>query len=286
MESQSKKQRLPRVAAIHDISCLGSCSLTVALPILSACGLEAVPLPTAVLSTHTGEFVQPFFRDLTEEMKGVVRHWSGLSLQFEGIYSGYFSNVRQVEQTMEFVRQYGSDALVLVDPVMADNGEWYTGFDAAFAKAMLPLAASADVITPNATEAAFLLEESPKKAWDSVVLQERMNRFLELGVKQVVITGVELPEEQPGKIGYYAGDQSGARLALWQPKIEKKLHGCGDVFASVLCGSLLRGEDFFSAVRRGASFVERAIGRTMQSYEQHWYGLQFEPFLSELGGET
>ncbi len=281
-KNRKLKKRQPRVAAIHDMSCLGSCSLTVALPILSAYGLEAVPLPTAVLSTHTGEFREPFCRDMTAEMEAILTHWETLSLEFEGIYSGYFGNPRQAELTRRMTERYGRKALVLVDPVMADNGEWYTGFDAAFAKALLPLISCADVITPNATEAAFLLEEPPKEPWRTELLEQRMKRLLELGPKQAVITGVELPEERPGQIGYYAGDRHGRREAFWQPKIVKKLHGCGDVFASSLCGQMVQGTDFFTAVRQGAELVEKAIGRTMESYEEHWYGLQFEPFLREL----
>lgn len=277
------KKRQPRVAAIHDMSCLGSCSLTVALPILSACGLEAVPLPTAVLSTHTGEFRSPYCRDMTDDMEGIEKHWGTLDMAFEGIYSGYFGAPRQAELTRRLIGRYGQSALVLVDPVMADNGEWYTGFDAAFAKALLPLVSCADVITPNATEAAFLLGESPKEPWSQKLLEERMKRLLALGPGRAVITGVELPQERPGQIGYYAGDQSGGRESLWQTKIDKKLHGCGDVFASVLCGRLVQGEEFFAAVRRGAAFVEQAVGRTMESYAEHWYGLQFEPFLKQLG---
>ncbi|MDO4317714.1 MAG: pyridoxamine kinase [Lachnospiraceae bacterium] len=283
MEDLITKKRQPRVAAVHDMSCLGSCSLTVALPILSACGLEAVPLPTAVLSTHTGEFRNPYCRDMTGEMEGILGRWEAMDVTFEGIYSGYFGAPQQVRLAQRLIERCGRDALVLVDPVMADNGEWYTGFDAAFAEALLPLVSRADVITPNATEAAFLLGESPREPWNAELLEERLRRLLALGPGQVVITGVELPQERPGQIGYYAGDKDGGRESFWQPKIDKKLHGCGDVFASVLCGRLMRGEAFFAAVRQGAAFVEKAVGRTMESYAEHWYGLQFEPFLRLLG---
>lgn len=295
------RKRQPRVLAIHDISCLGSCSLTVALPVLSACGLEAVPLPTALLSTHTGEFERPFTMDMTGEMENILRHWEYLNLRFEGIYSGYFGNREQVGLTRQLIERYGKDTLVFVDPVMADNGSWYCGFDESFAKAMLPLIARADVITPNATEAAFLLGEKPGGERPAVptedqampgeenravlteeILEERISRLLALGPKQVVITGVELPGTYPGQIGYYAGDRDGRRQRAFHKKIDHVLHGCGDVFASVLCGQMIGGRDFFEAVTVADRIVGKAIERTMESYEEHWYGLQFEQVLGEL----
>lgn len=279
---EPSEKRQPRVLAIHDMSCLGSCSLTVALPILSACGAEAVPLPTALLSTHTGEFERPFAMDMTPQMRQIIKSWEYLNLRFEGIYSGYFGSKEQIALTQQAINRYGRDALIVVDPVMADNGSWYSGFDESFAEAMLPLIAEADVITPNATEAAFLLGEQPGGIGSEEILEERLTRLLALGSKQVVITGAELPQRYPGQVGYYAGDRSGRRAWNFRPKIAHKLHGCGDVFASVLCGKMLAGSDFFAAVSAADQLVGTAIERTMGSYEEHWYGLQFEPVLGRL----
>ena len=185
------RKRLPKVIAMNDMSCHGACSLTVALPVMSARGVEVLPLPTAILSTHTGGGWQPTCLDLTQEMRGIIKNWCEISLEVEGIYTGYFSSVEQIavaEELCDTLRREGD--LLVVDPVMADNGSWYTGFDETHAQAMLRLVRKADVITPNYTEAQFLLGQPVQRIMTEVELGEVLEALLEIGSSHVVITVV------------------------------------------------------------------------------------------------
>ena len=148
----------PRVAAIHDLSGFGRCSLTVAIPVLSAMGVQCCPLPTAVLSTHTGGFEGYTFRDLTEEMAAAAAHWKALDLRFDAVYSGFLGSERQIGLVRQFLRDFRRPGtLAVVDPVMGDFGRVYETYTPAMCRRMADLTAEADVITPNLTEAALLL---------------------------------------------------------------------------------------------------------------------------------
>lgn len=273
-------EQLKRVIAINDISCFGKCSLTVALPVISAFGVEAVPLPTAILSTHTGGFSGFTCLDMTEEMKKIIAHWKTLAFKCNAIYTGYFTCTEQVDIAIDFINDAAEDdTLVLVDPVMGDNGYLYTGFDEAFAKDMARLCGIADVITPNVTEAFLLagMEYTPVQSREYI--EECLEKLGDTGCGKCVITGVRTDE---ANIGYICRDYKlGKTFSVFYPFEKMRLHGCGDVFASVLCGGLVKGESFEEAVRRAADFTERCIHSTEADIENHWYGLKFEKNLME-----
>ena len=269
---------IKRVVAINDMSCFGKCSLTVALPVISAFGVEAVPLPTAILSTHTGGFTGFTCLDMTDEMKKIIAHWKTVAFRCDGICTGYFLNPEQVDITYDFIENFKSgNTVVLVDPVMGDNGSLYTGFASDFPQKMRSLCACADVITPNLTEAFLLtgLEYSELQTEDA--LNECMKRLSETGTKKAVITGVR---KDADTIGYLCEDFVTGEKFEFSHKYEPiHLHGCGDVFSSVLCGGLVKGQSFYDSVKRAADFTERCILTTEADIENHWYGLKFEKEL-------
>ena len=273
-------EELKRVVAVNDMSCFGKCSLTVALPVISAFGVEAVPLPTAVLSTHTGGFTGFTCLDMTDEMKKIINHWKTVAFKCDGIYTGYFTCKEQIDIAIEFINDFSShDTLILVDPVMGDNGELYTGFDEVFAKDMARLCGKADIITPNVTEALLLANMPYEPIQTDGTISACLERLKDTGAKKCVITGVRTSENQ---IGYvccdYAAEES---FSVFYPFEKMRLHGCGDVFASVLCGGMVKGDSFESAVYRAAEFTERCIHSTEADIDNHWYGLKFEKNLLE-----
>lgn len=273
-------ENIKRVIAINDMSCFGKCSLTVALPVISALGVEAVPLPTAVLSTHTGGFRGFTCLDMTEEMRKITAHWKTFGLKCDGIYTGYFTGTEQIDIALEFINDFANqDTFVLVDPVMGDNGALYTGFNTEFAKDMRRLCGKADVITPNITEALLMAEMEYMPIQSEEYIDECIRRLGKTGCKKCVITGVRTDESS---IGYACCDYiSGQRFSVFYPFEKMRLHGCGDVFASVLCGEMVKGDSFEIAVRKGAEFTERCIRSTENDIENHWYGLKFEKNLLE-----
>lgn len=273
-------EELKRVVAINDMSCFGKCSLTVALPVISSFGVEAVPLPTAVLSTHTGGFSGFTCLDMTEEMKKIIEHWKTFSLRCDGIYTGYFTCKEQIDIVLRFIDDFASDeTVVLIDPVMGDNGSLYTGFDEAFALDMARLCGRADVITPNITEALLLAGLEYSQVQSETLIEECVQKLGKTGAKRCVITGVRADEKN---IGYVCCEyDTGKRFSVFYPFEKMRLHGCGDVFASVLCGGMVKGGDFENAVRKAADFTERCIHSTEVDIKNHWYGLKFEKNLLE-----
>lgn len=273
-------EELKRVVAVNDMSCFGKCSLTVALPVISAFGVEAVPLPTAVLSTHTGGFNGYTCLDMTDEMKRIISHWKTVAFKCDGIYTGYFTCTQQIDITADFIDDFATeDTLILVDPVMGDNGYLYTGFDEAFAKDMARLCGKADIITPNVTEALLLAEMPYTPIQDEETISACIEKLKDTGTKKCVITGVRTDEN---KIGYVCCDyETGKHFSVFYPFEKMRLHGCGDVFASVLCGGMVKGDGFERAVRKAADFTERCIHSTEADLENHWYGLKFEKNLLE-----
>ena len=274
-----------RVAAIHDISCFGKCSLTVALPVISAMGAEVSAIPTAVLSTHTGGFSGYTFRDLTDDILPIVRHWQGLGLRFDALYTGYLGSFRQIEIVLEaFDALKGEETLIAVDPVMADNGKLYAHFPQDFPAGMRRLCAKADLIVPNLTEAALLLDEpyrdGPQRPEE---IEALMRRLSALGPGRVVLTGVSFGEDALGA-AYYdaAADTCGAHLA---PRIEGYYHGTGDLFASVLVGALVAGRSLSDAVRLSVDFTAASIRRTADAGTDKRFGVNFEAGLPGLGAE-
>lgn len=272
----------PRVAAIHDMSGFGRCSLTVAIPVLSAMGVQCCPLPTAFLSTHTGGFTGFTFLDMTEEMPKVAAHWQELDLRFHAIYSGFLASERQIGIVSDFIRTFRrSDTLVVIDPVMGDDGKAYQTYTSALCSGMTHLAELADVITPNLTEAAFLLgrpyDQLPQ---EEAGLQELVRELGLYGRRSVVLTGVSL---SPGKTGAMCFDAKTSRTETVQvDMIAHPLLGTGDIFASVLTGALVRGDTLFSAAAQAADFVRACAVHTAAQDLPLREGVDFEPMLGLL----
>ena len=272
----------PRVAAIHDMSGFGRCSLTVAIPVLSAMGVQCCPLPTAFLSTHTGGFTGFTFLDMTEEMPKVAAHWQELDLRFHAIYSGFLASERQIGIVSDFIRTFRrSDTLVVIDPVMGDDGKAYQTYTSALCSGMTHLAELADVITPNLTEAAFLLgrpyDQLPQ---EEAGLQELVRELGLHGRRSVVLTGVSL---SPGKTGAMCFDAKTSRTETVQvDMIAHPLLGTGDIFASVLTGALVRGDTLFSAATQAADFVRACAVHTAAQDLPLREGVDFEPMLGLL----
>lgn len=272
----------PRVAAIHDLSGFGRCSLTVAIPVLSAMGVQCCPLPTAFLSTHTGGFEGFTFLDMTDEMPKIAAHWKSLDLRFDAVYSGFLGSERQIGIVSGFIAAFKrEDTLVVVDPVMGDHGRSYQTYTPAMCAGMARLAERADVITPNLTEAAFLLGvpyntlQTGEAGYRAAVEQLSLD-----GKRSVVLTGTSLGE---GRIGAMCFDAKTRRMEAVQTAfIAHEFHGTGDVFASVLTGALVKGADLTDAARRAAEFVCACAERTAAQSLPLREGVDFEPLLGLL----
>ena len=269
-----------RVLAVHDISCVGKCSLTVALPILSAAGLECSVLPTAVLSTHTGGFEGFTYRDLTDEISPILAHWKSLDLRVDSIYTGYLGSFRQLELVNDIFDAFPA-AMKFVDPVMADNGVLYHGFTPEFASGMAKLCRRADVIVPNLTEGAFLLGEPyAGESADRTYIEALLRRLSALGPKIVVLTGVSF---EAGKLGAAAYDREKDEFFYsFAPRVEGYYHGTGDIFGSTLLASLLRGKTTGEAIAVAVDYTVESIRRTYEAGTDRKYGVDFESGLGRL----
>lgn len=267
-----------RVLTVQDISCVGQCSLTVALPILSACGTETCILPSAVLSTHTGGFKGFTFRDLTDDMPDIVAHWQKEGIAFDAIYTGYLGSIRQIAIVRDILAKMGKENSVkIVDPAMADNGKLYSIFDQSYVEAMKPLCGSADILLPNITEACFLTGTEYREVYDENFIKDLMERLSALGAKTVVLTGVGY---RPGKTGV-AIYENGEVSYYEHDRIAKGSHGTGDVFASAFTGAYVNGKGLFEAARIAADYTVKCIENT-QGDPEHWYGVKFETALRDL----
>ena len=261
-----------RVLAINDISCVGKCSLTVALPVMSACGLTCDILPTALLSTHTGGFTGYTFLNLDDEMKKIADHWETLGLKYDLIYSGYLGSRTQIAFVKDIKRRFlKKGGVFVVDPVLGDNFTFYKGFDKAFADEMLSLCKEADYILPNETES-YLLTGTK----DFSAALEKLAKIC----PHPVITGAQTDE---GYFIYYQ-DEGERRIPI--PHVDGSFHGAGDVFASAFCGCLMRGLSIERALSVSANFCYHAIRRTEKEVPDSKYGLNYEReifgFLKEL----
>lgn len=270
---------IKRVAAINDLSGYGKRSLTIAIPIISSMNIEVCPLPTAVLSTHTG-FTGFNFLDLAETMEKTIEHWKRLKLKFSCIYSGFLGSEIQIDLVLDFIKYFGSKALKLIDPVMGDNGETYRTYTSSMCQSMKKLVAVADIITPNLTEAAILLDKCyPKYGISEEQIKSWLRRLCDLGPRYSVITGVEIG----GKIYNFAYDKiNDLDFSYKNKKIAVVLSGTGDLFASVLCGALLNNFPLSIALEISSNFVYSAILYTVKSGSKANDGLQFENLLHIL----
>lgn len=271
-----------RAAAIHDISCFGKCSLTVALPILSAAGIEAAVIPTAVLSTHTGGFTDFTYRDLTADMRPIMTHWRSLGLHFDAVYSGYLGSFAQVAIVRDFIGMFRSeDTLVLVDPAMADGGKLYKTFEPPFVEEMKGLCTHADLLVPNITEAAMLTGETYQEGpYDKAYIERLLHGLLSLGAKQAVLTGVWFDERQYGAASLTLGDN--APHYVFSPKVEGFYHGTGDVFASALLAARMRGRSLEESARVAVSLTCGSILRTKAAGTDLRFGVNFEEGLPDF----
>lgn len=274
----------PRIVAIHDLSSFGRCALTIVIPVLSAMGVQCCPLPTALLSTHTGGFQGNTFLDLTNQMGPVTAHWRAEGLTFDAIYTGFMSSADQIAQTAAFIHTFRSPVCpVIIDPVMGDNGRAYRTYTQEMCRAMASLVAEADVLTPNRTEAALLLEED----YDALRLDREADcrRYCQAlsqgGRRSVVLTGVSLEE---GSVGAACLDRDrGTVEFVSAPVVDGQFHGTGDLFASVLAGGLVRGWSLAEAAGLAAEFVSQCARRTWEEDTPRREGVDFEPLLWRLG---
>ena len=270
-----------RVLAVHDLSCVGRCSLTVALPILSAAGLEASALPTAVLSTHTGGFTGMTFRDLTQDLPAIFAHWKTLDLAFDAIYTGYLGSAEQValvEQLFDAFR--GEQTKIIVDPVMGDHGKLYPGMSEKMPQLMKTLCQKADVIVPNQTEAALMLGRPYLETPDKAEVDDLMQALREMTQASVVWTGIS-PEE--GKLGAAVYDrETGQTACPAAPHMPGSYHGTGDVYASALTGAYLAGKTLVQAAQIAADFTQQSIVETLPLGLETRYGVCFERALPQL----
>lgn len=270
---------MPRVLSMQDLSCLGQCSLSAALPVLSACGCECAVLPTALLSTHTGpEFTPPHMVSLADHVTPIVDHWAGMGITFDGIQIGYLGRAELIPKALDAIRRLRREGtVVLADPVMGDHGVFYRGFDADYARAMRALCAEATLLAPNLTEAALLLGETPPAAAELSQCLDYARGLLALGASTVVLTGLEL---RPHQITNLVCCADGQTAQLNQIRLKGSYHGTGDLFSAALLGRLLAGDVLTEAVRRAGRFVSAAIARTPEGKR---YGVCFEEGLKGIG---
>ena len=273
---------MKRIVTIQDISCIGRCSLTVALPVISAMGVETAILPTAVLSTHT-MFQNPVIRDLTDLIEPVGEHWAREGFAFDGIYVGYLGSLRQVELVKDFIRRFkGPDTKVVLDPVMADGGKFYHGFDEAFAEKLAELLPMGDLILPNMTEAAFLTGlpylEPGQEGYGETYVKEMLQALNRLGAKHPMITGISYEEDKVGACTLADGEVGGH----FAKRLPVSYHGTGDIFASVCMGGIARGLSLQSTAALAVDFTSECIRRTMEDPERRSYGVNFEEALPWL----
>ena len=267
-----------KILTIQDISCVGQCSLTVALPILSACGLETCILPSAVLSTHTGGFSGFTFRDLTDDMPNIQAHWQKENIKFKAIYTGYLGSEKQIAYVSDIFRDVATDgALKIVDPAMADNGKLYPLFDDAYVQAMKGLCAQADYVVPNITETCFLVDAEYKTEYDRAYVDDLLRRLVALGCKNVILTGVSYAAGKTGVVVF----ENGEYAYYEHDKLPNSCHGTGDIYASAFVGARVRGKSAYDAAAIAADYTVACIEETAK-HENHWYGAAFEPVLGKL----
>lgn len=271
-----------RVLAIHDISCVGRCSLTVALPILSAGGLDTGVLPTAVLSTHTGGFSDFTYRDLTEDITPISDHWKSLNLEFEALYSGFLGSYEQIDLVANLFKDFKSKSgIVVVDPVMADNGKMYAIYSKEMAQGMKKLCSNADIILPNLTEASFLLDvEYVGENYDFEYIKTMLKNLANLGAKKVVLTGISLEKDKLGAVCY--DSETGDIDYVCNEKLEGSYHGTGDIFGSALVAGIMNGFTLKESSQIAVDYTLESIKKCIEFKQEKRYGVAFEKAIPQL----
>lgn len=271
---------MKRIVTIQDISCVGKCSLTVALPIISAMGIETAVIPTAVLSTHTA-FKNFTYRDLTGDLPKIAKHWKQEKFDFDGIYTGYLGSIEQIDILKEFFKQFKTpDNFIFIDPVMADNGKLYAGFDANFVKEMKKLCKMADIIVPNLTEASYMLEKEYKEIYSEQEIKDILIELSNLGPKYVVLTGVSFKDNKLGVMSY--NKETNKFFTYFKEKVPAKYHGTGDIFASTLVGAITNRNTLEEGLKIAVDYVWETINDTYKTNKKDAYGVNFETKIPYL----
>lgn len=270
---------MKRIVTIQDISCVGKCSLTVALPIISATGVEAAIIPTAVLSTHT-MFKNFTCKDLDDQILPIAEHWKSEGLTFDAFYTGYLASAQQIAKVIKLIEELKSEnSLVIIDPAMADNGKLYPAFDEAFPQEMAKLCAIADIVLPNITEACYLTGTPYQTEYDEAFAKDICRKLAAQGAKKVVLTGAAFD----GKYGVLLFDSLQDRFYFYeQERIDTAYHGTGDIFSSAFTGSLVRGLSIEESIRVAADYTAECIRATKASPDSSWYGVDFEATIPYL----
>lgn len=273
---------MKRLLTIQDISCFGKCSLTAALPVISAMGVETSVIPSAVLSTHTGSGFSGYtFRDLTDDIPDIAAHWKKLGLKFDAIYTGYIGSVRQVDIIKRLIDDLrADDAVVVVDPVMGDGGRLYSGLDNRFVTAMRSLCACADCILPNSTEAAMLLGSDYRNDHSTDEIRAMLRELCSLGCGTAIMTGYSPSPELNGAMAYGAAEEK--FYVSLAKNVSGSFHSTGDIFSSVFTGGLTLGMDIQRALDLAVDFTRQCIEETLRIREEHWYSVRFEPCIGKL----
>lgn len=274
--------KVKKVAAIHDLSGMGRVSLTVVIPILSSMGFQVCPLPTAVLSNHT-QYPHFTFLDLTDEMPKIIAEWKRLEVQFDAIYTGYLGSPKQIRIVSDFINDFRQkDSLVVIDPVLGDNGKLYTGFDEKMIVEMQHLITKADVITPNLTELFYLLGKPFKEENSDEELKSYLRELSDKGPEVVIITSVPVQKDSH-KTSVYAYNRQGSRY--WKvtcPYLPAHYPGTGDTFTSVITGSLMQGDSLPIALDRATQFILQGIRATFGYEYDNREGILLEKVLHNL----
>ncbi|MBR6321407.1 MAG: pyridoxamine kinase [Lachnospiraceae bacterium] len=271
---------MKRILTIQDISCFGKCSLTIALPVISAMGVETVILPTAVLSTHT-MFKNFTVKDLTDQLLPITRHWQSEGITFDAIYTGYLGSPEEIGLTKQIFEMFRTEnTMIFIDPVMADNGKLYAAFDEEYVRLNADLCAAADVIVPNITEACFMTGTPYRESYDEPYILGLLSRLAKLGAKTVVLTGVSL---SPGKTGIYGLDTVTGKTFVYQnDRVSASYHGTGDLFSSVAVAAAVQGMPLLEAFRIAADYTAFTIEETLKNPDKPGYGVDFEATIPAL----
>ena len=272
---------VPKVAAINDMSGVGRCSLTIAIPVLSVMGVQCCPLPTAILSRHTG-FESFYFKDLTEILPQYIQNWKDSKVKFDAVYSGFLGSFEQIRITEELIKAYDEKPLCVIDTVMGDNGHIYSTYTEKMCSEMKRLVSLADVITPNVTEACYLTDTEYTGENISLDMAEMLAKKLcDIGTKSVVITGIDNGDTLVNLVY-----ENGKATPVFIPKANKAFSGTGDIFASVLTGSLVKGNSLILATKTASVYIYKCLEFTIKNNAPVAEGVLFEPLLFTLGGIT